>query len=50
MIAFSAVLKVLVLGFVDYPRTISRSTDAIDLMMAIAWLVWGACAISSAIP
>ena len=45
LIAFSAVTKALVIGFADYPRTHGRGTDAIDLVIAFAWLVWGACAI-----
>ena len=45
LIAFSAVTKALVIGFGDYPRTHGRGTDAIDLVIAFAVLLWGACAI-----
>ena len=45
LLAFSAVARVMVIGFWDYPRIHERGTDAISLLIAVAWLVWGACAI-----
>jgi predicted PurR-regulated permease PerM len=45
LLAFSAVTKALVIGFINYPRVRGRGIDVIDMVILFAWLVWGACAI-----
>jgi len=45
LMAVSAVLRALLIGLADYPRTVGRGTDVLDLMAAVAWLMWGVSAI-----
>lgn len=41
LVALSVILTALCLGFVDYPREHKRSTDAVNLIIDAAWLIWG---------
>jgi len=42
-IAFSIVLKIIAIGFADYPRMTSRGLDTVDLLFGVGWLIWGVC-------
>lgn len=41
-LSLSAVLKLIVVGFHEaYPRLTSRGSDALDVFILLAWVVWG---------
>ena len=40
MILIGIILKILVLSITNYPRTVNKGMDCIDLIISVPFLIW----------
>jgi hypothetical protein len=45
LLIFSVVSKLLAMGTLNYPRTATLLADSVDVLILMAWIIWGTLAI-----